>query len=360
MRGRRGLVLLAVIVGVLALALNAARLRLEQPMSSGSVGVAQDYRLDSVLDGSLTVMAQTITLGPQTAVSADAALLGGSVYLDSAISGDLTVISDSVTLGPQSAVNGDVLLLADSIVLDGQLSGQVYARGAQVTIQQGARITEGSLYACGSLTDLRADGTSPLPCDAAPRGLGPLPAVAPGAVTAVIVALATTAALVLGGLAVLVVTLFPRRVSHMAEAVRRRPGRLSRTGLALGLLLLGLSAVYLVVLAAVPLLGLLLLPLLLLAAAAFLGLTAGGWITLALLAGDALLRRLVRAGFPPLVSAAVGSVALALAWNALLLLPYGGWLALAALLVCAVVGMGAAASTRLGARPLHQSYFVQG
>jgi hypothetical protein len=146
----------------------------------------------------------------------------------------------------------------------------------------------------------------------------------------VILALSATGSLVLGGLAVLAVTLFPRRVSLMAEAVRRRPGRLSRMGLALGLLLLGLSAVYLVLLAAVPLLGLLLLPLPLLLSMAFLGLAAGGWITLALV------------------------------WNALLLLPYGGWLALAALLVCGVVGMGAAASTHLGARALHESYFVQG
>jgi cytoskeletal protein CcmA (bactofilin family) len=352
-------VLLAVIVSVLVLALNAARLGLEQPVSSGSVSVGQDYWLDGALDGSLTVMAQSITLGPQTAVSADAALLGDSVYLDGAISGDLTVISDSVTLGPQSAVGGDILLLADSVVLDGQLSGQVYARGARVTIQPGTRIM-GSLYTCGDLTDQRANAVPPLPCDATALDLGSIPAATPELFTTVILALSATGSLVLGGLAVLAVTLFPRRVSHMAEAVRRRPGRLSRTGLALGLLLLGLSVVYLVLLAAVPLLGLLLLPLPLLLSMAFLGLAAGGWITLALLAGDALLRRLARAGFPPLVSAAVGSVALALGWNALLLLPYGGWLVLAALLVCGVVGMGAAASTRLGARALHESYFVQG
>lgn len=359
MRGMRGLLILAVIVGALALLFNAARLRLEQPWGGGSVVVAQEYRLDGALDGSLAALSEFITLGPHAVVSADAALIGDTVRLEGAVGGDLTVLSDSVTFAPESAVGGDALLLADTIVLDGHVTGKVYARGDSVTIQPGTVVT-GSLYACGALTDRRADAVAPLPCDASTLNLWGHWSAAPEALTALGLAVGLFGSLVLGGLAVLAVTLFPRRISYMADAVRRRPRVLSRMGLALGLLALGLGTVYLVLLAALPPLGLLLLPVLLLALVALLALTAGGWITLALLAGDLLLRQLARTGFPPLVSTAVGSAALAVIWNGLLLLPYGGWLALAALAAFSAVGLGAAALTRLGTRALHDSYLVQG
>ncbi|GIL08657.1 MAG: hypothetical protein BroJett033_1680 [Chloroflexota bacterium] len=358
MRGLRGLVILTVIVGILALALNAVRLRLEQPWRGGAV-VAQEYRLDKALDDSLTALAQVIALGPQAQVNGSAAFIGSSVYLAGTVNGDLTAISDSITLAPTNAVSGSALLLADTVVLDGQLAGQTYARGAHVTIQPGAAVT-GSLYVCGGLNDLRAGAAPPLPCDASALDLWPAQAAVPPALTTLGLAAAAFGSVIVGALAVLAVTLFPRRLSYMAEAVRRRPRSLGQVGLALGLLTLGLGGVYLLLLAALPPVGLLLLPLLLLAAVALTMLTVGGWVTLALLMGDALLRWLARASFPPLVSAAVGSAALAAIWNSLLLLPFGGWLPLAALVALAVVGMGAAAVTRLGTRALHESYLVQG
>lgn len=358
MRGLRGLAVLAAVIGLLALALNAVRLRLEQPWGRGAV-VVQNYRLDQPLDDSLTVLAQSVVLGPQAQVSGSAALIGSAVYLEGAVSGDLTVLSDSITLAPANVVSGSALLLADTVVLDGQLAGETYARGKHVTIQPGASVT-GSLYVCGGLTDNRANAAPPLPCDASALDQWLAWSAAPQALSAIGLAAASCGSLLVGALAVLAVTLFPRRVSYMAEAVRRRARSLGQVGLALGLLTLGLGAAYLLLLAALPPVGLLLLPLLLLAAIALFLLTAAGWVTLALLAGDALLRRLARASFPPLVSAAVGSAALAVIWNGLLLLPHGGWLALAALLALGVVGAGAAATTRLGTRALRESYLVQG
>ncbi|MGQ9889954.1 MAG: hypothetical protein ACUVSX_15925 [Aggregatilineales bacterium] len=360
MRSIRGLLILAVIVGALVALLNAARQRLETPWGSGSVVVQPQYRLDAALDESLAVLGETIALGPQSAVEGQTALVGDSIYLAGAVNGDLTVLGSTVIFASEAVINGDALLLADNIALDGQISGRVYARASELAIRPTAVIL-GPLYACGSVTDARVGAASHLPCDAGALNARPVWGGGPqAAFSALGLLVSLFAALLLSGLAALIVTLFPRRVSCMAEAMQRRPGGLGRLGLALGLLSLGLGALYLVLLAALPPLGLLLLPAALAAALALLGLAASGWIALALLVGDFLLRGLARTNFPPLVSAAAGSAALAIAWNGLLLVPPGGWAALAMLAVLHAVGLGTAAATRLGTRPLHDSYLIQG
>ena len=360
MRSIRGLLILAVIVGALVALLNAARQRLETPWGGGSVVVQPQYRLDTALDGSLAVFGETITLGPQSAVEGQTALVGDSIYLAGAVSGDLTALGSTVTFAPETAIEGDALLLADSITLDGQISGRVYVRAWELAIRSTAVIL-GPLYVCGSVADARVGAAPHLPCDAGALSAWPVWESGPqAALSALGLLVSLFASLFLSGLAALVVTVFPRRVSCMAEALRRRPRGLGRLGLALGLLSLGLGALYLVLLAALPLLGLLLLPAALAAALALLGLAASGWIALALLVGDFLLRGLARTNFPPLVSAAAGSAALAIAWNSLLLVPPGGWAAVAMLAVLYAAGLGTAAATRLGTRALHDSYLIQG
>lgn len=360
MRSIRGLLVLAVIVGALVALFNAARLRLETPWGGGSVVVQPQYRLDTALDGSLAVFGETIALGPQSAVAGQASLVGDFIHLAGAVSGDLTAIGSTVTLASETVIKGNALLLADSITLDGQISGQVYVRASDVIIRPTAVIS-GQLYACGSVADARTGAAPHLPCDASALSSWPALENSPQAFSALGMQFTLFASLALSSLAVLVVTLLPRRISYMTEGLRRQPRRLGLLGLALGLLSLGLGALYLVLLAALPPLGLLLLPPVLLTAFALLGLAAGGWVTLALLLGDFLLRGLARASFPPLVSAAAGSAVLAIAWNALLLAPSAGaWPALVMLFALYTVGLGTAAATRLGTRPLHDSYLVQG
>lgn len=360
MRSIRGLLVLAIIAGALVALLNAARLRLETPWSSGSVVVQSQYRLDTVIAGSLTVFGETITLGPQSAVGGQAALVGDFIHLAGVVSGDLTAIGSTVALAPETVIEGDALLLADSITLDGQISGKVYVRASDVVIHSTANIS-GALYICGSVTDARAGAAPPLPCNASTLSSWTALGSSPQAFFALGLEFTLFTSLVLSGLTVLAVTLLPRRISYMTEALRRQPRRLSLLGLALSLLTLGLGALYLVLLAALPLLGLLLLPAVLAVALALLGLAASGWVMLALLVGDFLLRGLARASVPPLVSAAAGSTVLAIVWNALLFAPLAGaWPALAMLFVLYAAGLGTGVVTRLGTRPLQDSYLVQG
>lgn len=360
MRYIRGLLILAVVAGALIALLNAARLRLESPWSSGSAVVQPQYRLDSAIDGSLTVFGETIELGPQSTVSGRAALIGDSIYLAGAVNDNLTAVGSTVTLAPETTIIGDALLLADSVTLDGRISGTVYVRASDVAIRSTANIA-GPLYVCGNVADARIGATPPLLCDADTLNSRPAWEGSPQTFSALGLQFTLFASLILSGLAALTVALLPRRVSGMAESLRRGPLRLSLFGLTLSLLTLGLSALYLVLLAALPPIGLLLLPVVLVAALVLLGLATSGWTAFALLIGDFLLRGLARASFPPLVSAAAGSAVLAVAWNALLLTPLaGGWPAVVMLFVLYAIGLGTAAATRLGARPLYDSYFVQG
>ena len=63
---------------------------------------------------------------------------------------------------------------------------------------------------------------------------------------------------------------------------------------------------------------------------------------------------------PPLIIAAIGNITLLLAWNLLVLHPITRIIAVAAIAVLGIVGLGAAFTTRMGTRPVHRSYLVQG
>jgi hypothetical protein len=166
--------------------------------------------------------------------------------------------------------------------------------------------------------------------------------------------------LVLAGFSTLAVTMFPRQVSHIEEAIRARPRNLVGAGFATFLLIIGLSAALVLVLALLPPLGLVLLPVYALLGLGLLVLVIAGLVTLSLVIGEWLVRRATHAPAPPLITAAVGSLALSAVLTVLALLPFGLIISLLSVAAVSSLGVGAALFTRLGTRPLRRSVFVQG
>jgi len=85
-----------------------------------------------------------------------------------------------------------------------------------------------------------------------------------------------------------------------------------------------------------------------------------GWITMALLTGDWLVRRFMRRTSPPMLTVIAGSLGLFLIWTVIGILPFGPLLGLVMVLVIGAAGLGAVIMTRLGTRTAARSYFVQG
>lgn len=361
-------IVIALFVGLIVL-LNQARLQFEQPWFS-DIHVRESYTLTGA-STDLVVFAAQVNLPADTIINGDAALMGENVLISNRINGDLTVMGEAVTLAPQAHITGDVNVLTHELVLDGRIDGSLSFRGDTLTLAPDARIT-GDVFACAdSITDERSAAPAVRPCGeshASARyegmNLGAafplLGAIIDGMGPAVWLGFAVLAALLSSGVAILAVVLFPRQISHIEEAIRTSPRRLSGAGLTLLLLAVGISFALAVVWSVVPPLGLLLLPVYLIGGTLLTGMALAGWVTIGLMVGDMLLRRVVRQYTPPLVAAAAGMFVMALAGQLVLLLPFG---ALAGLLIAmgiGSIGLGAALLTRMGTRPLHRSYLVQG
>ncbi|MFQ3566825.1 MAG: polymer-forming cytoskeletal protein [Aggregatilineales bacterium] len=325
------------------------------------------------VDGDLVVVAEEIVLPAGSALDGNAALVGGFISVDGVqVSGDLTVVGEVINVIEPTVIAGSASLLGDMILFSGTVEGDLRVTGDRLTLAPSARVN-GYVYACVEKLQIQGADIRVRDCDArtalAPLSalialreeglvLSPLlPSQVPAALLAAMFALTS---LLLAALTTLTATLFPRQISLIEDAVRARPRSLAGAGLAVFLLAAGLGAGLLVLLAVLPPLGLLLLPLYAIGGLLLLVLVAAGLVTLALMLGDWLLRRITRVPPPPLVAAATGSLALALAFLGLSLLPYGYVISPLLLVLVSSVGLGAALFTRLGTRSLRRSYFVQG
>ncbi|MBN2469798.1 MAG: hypothetical protein JXN59_03650 [Anaerolineae bacterium] len=67
------------------------------------------------VDGSLVVVAQTITLESGSVITGDAALLGNAITVEGEIRGELTTLGEDVVLADGSHIEGSVFLCADAI-----------------------------------------------------------------------------------------------------------------------------------------------------------------------------------------------------------------------------------------------------
>jgi cytoskeletal protein CcmA (bactofilin family) len=371
---RKGLFILALtIIGVIVLG-NAARHTLvQQPLFSHTqILFEQAYTLTGALSEDLVVFADTIDLQADSRVDGSVALVADRVTINGPINGDLTILSSHIHIGPDAEVSGNATLLGDTVQIDGHISGALHVRSATLEIHDAAQIDE-MVYVCAdAFDDSRSEprsqncedsdiwsSTRTLETLRDPNFVLPLLNITISGAALAIMATAV-GSLALSGLSILAVVLFPRQISHIEEAVRVGSRSLSGTGVMMILLAMGITFAVGLVVVVIPVLGLVIVPVYLLAALLFFGMTLAGWITVTLVVGDLILRRMRVTSLPPLVITAIGNLALLLVWNVLALTDITRVLGFLALVGLGSVGLGAAFITRMGTKPVHRSYLVQG
>lgn len=327
-----------------------------------------DYTLTDTYSDDLIVVGENITLAPESRVLGDTSLIGNSITIEGAVEGDLTLVGDTLTLTENSHINSDASLMGSTITLGGLIEGDVRVTGETLNILPGTRIS-GELISCAETVANTGD-VALVACNEAQKfapfealvslrnGTPQLEAAHFSASSSLLVLL--LGSLALTGFSTLAVTVFPRQISHIEEAMRTRPRSLVGAGFATFLLIFGLGAALVFVLAVIPAIGLLILPIYALLGIALAILVIAGMVTLSMVLGDWLVRRLMRAVAPPLITAAVGSLVLSSVLSVMALLPFGFLISLTLVGAVSSVGVGASLLTRLGTRPLHRSYFIQG
>ncbi|NWG16738.1 MAG: polymer-forming cytoskeletal protein [Chloroflexi bacterium] len=326
-----------------------------------------DYELSGVIDDALVVIAETARLAPDSRVMGDAALVGrAGARVDGQVDGSLTVMGDKLVIGPGARVAGDLAFMGGTLTVEGAVEGSLTAIGSTLEIAPNATVM-GEITACvGTLNGDFAGSDQTRRCSEqdALGVFGALRLLAEQTAASGIPAssLASTLPVVLGlaALSALVVTVFPRRLARIEEAVRSAPRRLVQAGCLTLLAAFGAIAGVLLLLALMPPLGLVLLPVALLLLIGLLLLAATGWITLALIVGRWLAQRFAASPLPPLVAALFGGLALLLIGYALALTPLGLLVDLLCAIVLATLGLGATLLTRGGTRPARRRVFAQG
>ncbi len=253
-------------------------------------------------------------------VIGSAALVGDTIRVSGQVGGDLTALGSTLLIDPTTHVAGQASLVGTNVTLSGQIDGELYVSGETLTILPDTQVN-GTLNACvKSIKDGRQNPAE-LSCNhenfapftalialrnsAVRDTAGTMIQISPA--SALVLAIFGT--VILAGTSALAVTLFPRQISHIEEALRARPRGFGGVGIAVYALMIGLFLVMIFVLAVVPPLGLLLIPLFLIFGLLLGILSLAGLITLALMLGDWVLRRrAARPGTPPLIAALVGSV----------------------------------------------------
>lgn len=344
---RKVWVFLAIIAAMLLIAWIVRQVTGVQLNAHGTVWMMDSYTLSDTVDDSLAVVADRINLAEGSTVQGDTGLFGRtSATAAGTVNGDLAMIGGDLTVS--GAVNGDVALLGTHLVITGQISGDVLALGSDLTIAPDARLTGKIANCAGTLIDNRSNPTPVKSCsqldDLASillvgTGLGSvLPQ--PGIGTMLV-------SLLLTGLSILAVILFPRHIRTVQRSAMRRPLRAGLAGV-LGVFLgVGLTAVVLLLIGFVPVVGVALLPVNLLILLLLGVLVMVGWIALAAGVGEWLFGRLQQPQ-PPFLAVMFGSLLLAGVWHGLALVT--GLIALAAVILISVVGSGAALLTRFGTR----------
>lgn len=370
----RLLVLALGIIGLVALA-NAARYAVgeQQLLNTEHILFEDSFTLTETIENDLVVVAEAITLSEEGAVTGNVALIGASVVVNARIGGDLTILGESIELGPEADIAGNMTLMGERAELSGSVAGSLNALGEALTIDEGATIG-GDLYVCSDSLTTPGDSavrvrhcsendvlasTETLAALRDPNVVIPLLNITLGG-GAIAVLFSALGSLALSGLSILAVVMFPRQISHIEEAIQINPRGQGGTGIVLILLALGTTFALAALLAAVPPLGLVLIPAFLVVAVLFFGMVLTGWITITLITGNMILSRIGGLALPPLVIAAVGNVSLLLVWNVLALNAYSRVFGGIALLLLGAVGLGATFATRMGTRPMHRSYLVQG
>ncbi|MBI1257504.1 MAG: hypothetical protein GC204_08540 [Chloroflexi bacterium] len=369
MRSRNFVIFAGAVAAVFVLALL-----LRQPVTQRAVIddqnilVKSDYHVSTAHPGDLVVMgSRTVAIDDGGSVMGNASLIGDNVTVAGTVDGGLTALGKNVVIDPTASINGHTALMGTNITVGGNISGSLIINGETITILPTASI-DGSINVCGkSINDQRINSPA-ITCNGVDlTAFAPLLALRSGAQTDshqlplfALVLLTAFGGVLLTGMSVLSVTFFPRQISHIEEAMRLRPRSFVGVGIATYALEIGVFFALLFLLAILPPLGLLLIPVFLILSLILLLMGVSGLITLVVMLGDWLLRRVTRPPMPPLIAAVIGSLALSLGLSVVALLPYGLVISFVLLGAFTSVGLGASLFTRVGTRPVGRTYFIQG
>lgn len=288
--------------------------------------------LEGTVVGDVVVMGGELALGEAAQVSGHAAFIGNHVTLAGTVDGSLSVVADTLTILPGAQLPDNPELCASNVIDERSDSPPLANCGAE------------ELAGWQSLRDGTFLSTT----------------ISAGGMTSEGLLLSIGFTLAMTALSGVVVTVFPRAFSYMTQAVRQIPGRMARVGCLSLLLVPGTGAVLLLALALLPPLGLVLLPVTCLLSIPLALCFVAGWMTMALLLGDVVLHRLARRTSPPIMTVMVGSFLLLVLWMLATSLPYGTVLGPGLTLLIGMVGLGAVLVTRLGTRSPTRRHFVQG
>jgi hypothetical protein len=368
---RKLLVLAVVIIVILAVGSAASRAVLNRANANADAPIfTSTYTLTSTKTDDLFVIADSAYLQADSRVEADASLIGKtSVLVDGQVTGDLTVMGGNITLGKEANISGDVVLIGNHVTISGRVAGSLEVIAQTLAIDESAQLSADTKLCATNMNIDNSNqtlGTRQCSRDemagwqSLRDGSLVTKALSGGNFSFASFAFTGLFALGLAALSGLIVTVFPRRFGQMTQAVRALPARASRIGCLTQGLTAALVAGLGVVIAILPPLGLVLLPILALMMLPLGILFAIGWMTMALLTGDWLLRRFMRRTSPPMLTVIAGSLGLFVIWTLLGILPFGPVLSFIMVLLIGAAGLGAVIMTRLGTRSAARSYFVQG
>ncbi len=372
MRSRRNFLIFAgAVIGVLVLALLVRQPVAQRTELDGNNVIFQDnYRLSGDHLNDLVAGGQQVDLDAGSRVTGNTSLLGNTLHVAGAVEGSLTMLGDSLSVDPGASIGKDANLMGKQVTFGGSVAGNLRITADHVTLLPGASIG-GKIDVCSAdITDQRV-GAAQVAC--VDDGFDPFAALialrdtSMGATTfgarmdtLATLGFAVVAMVMLTGVSALLVTFFPRQISHIEEAMRARPRSFGGVGIATYALVLGLFFAMTLLLAVIPPLGLLLIPVFLIVLLILFVLNLTGLVTIAILIGDWLLRRVSRLPTPPLIAAVVGSLALSLVLGGIALLPFGFAISFLLFGIVSSVGLGASLFTRVGTRSVGRTYFIQG
>ncbi len=281
-------------------------------------------------------------------------------------SGDLTVMAREVELQPGSQVNGDLSIIsAGNVVLGGEIDGNVSILSPSARLDNTLRLT-GNLSICSrdiqqapgvTITGNQSTGCNQLGAvfSGVRRG-GGFPQIGSAIASEfngnpilrffrVIVT-----AFALAALAALAAVVFPRQINRMTETAMSKFATTTIVGFVSAVVVIAVTALYLLSLIVTLGLACLASPLVALAWLVVLVALVTGWIAVSIPLGTILLRRF-KVYPTPMVSAALGALVLTLVQGLLEMIPCVGWLAWLMLIVLGSAGFGSVLLTRFGTRP---------
>lgn len=296
----------------------------------GKVVLGGTFTLTSgqVLTGDLVVIGGSATLETDSRVTGNAVLIGGFLNADGRVGGDVFALGGIATLGPEALVEGDLITMgavvnrAEGAVIEGQVTQEVWGSGFDVDGDSGFDFSGPQMFVP---QDMMNSPQYPWNWDGGMSFFNPLASFG----------WAVLRALLMAGLAILVVMFWPERTARAGRAVVSQPAASGGIGL-----LTGFFGILLILFLAITIC---LIPIAVIAGAILAAALVFGWIAIGLEVGIRLAEAFKR-DWHPAAQAGLGTLLLSFVAAAVDLIPCGGLV----MLVVWLIGLGAVVLTRFG------------